>query len=142
MHSNPDFPFAIGKAEMLRNGYDVALIANGLMVSRAMEAAGMLAKQGISAAVWNFATIKPLDEDALKEISTTVRCIVTCEEHSIIGGLGEAVAAWIGENHPMPLSRIGVADVFGSSGKAEEVLSAYGLTSDHISEATTKLLHK
>ncbi|MBR2782561.1 MAG: transketolase family protein [Oscillospiraceae bacterium] len=142
MHSNPDFPFAIGKAEMLRNGYDVALIANGLMVSRAMEAAGMLAKQGISAAVWNFATIKPLDEDALKEISTTVRCIVTCEEHSIIGGLGEAVAAWIGENHPMPLSRIGVADVFGSSGKAEEVLSAYGLTSDHISEATAKLLHK
>ena len=140
VHADPDFPFEIGRAERLRDGSDVALIANGLMVSRALDAAGQLEEQGISASVWNFATIKPLDENALNELTKTVRGVVTCEEHSIIGGLGEAVAAWLGEHRPLPLARIGVADVFGSSGKAEEVLSAFGLTADHISEAAAKIL--
>lgn len=120
--------FAIGKAETLRAGEDVTIVACGIMVSRAMAAAEALAEEGVSARVLDMPTIKPLDRDAVLCAAAETGAIVTAEEHSIIGGLGGAVCEAVCESCPAPVVRVGVRDQFGKSGKPDEVLAAYGLT--------------
>lgn len=128
----PDFHFAIGKGEILRNGSDIAILANGLLVGEALEAAQTLANQGISARVINMATVKPLDEELVLRAARECGKIVTCEEHSIIGGLGDAVCSLLSEKCPTPVRRIGINDEFGYSGTAGELLKAFGLCAEHI----------
>ena len=132
MVTDEDTPFVIGKANLLRDGKDVTIIATGLMVSEALVAAEALAAEGISARVLNMATIKPIDKDAILAAAADTGCIVTAEEHSVIGGLGSAVAEVVCEGAPVPVLRVGVEDVFGRSGPAAEVLKLYGLTADNI----------
>ena len=126
--------FEIGKGEVLVDGTDVAIIANGLMVAEALEAAKTLEAAGIHVMVINMATIKPLDEELVLSAARKCGKVITCEEHSIIGGLGEAVCAVLSEKLPTPVRRIGVQDTFGRSASAAEVLKAYGLTAEHIVE--------
>ena len=128
------YNFQIGKGEVLKDGTDVAIIANGLLVYEAMVAAEALAEKGIQAMVINMATIKPLDEELV--IAAAKKCgkVITCEEHSIIGGLGEAVCACLSEKCPTPVRRIGVNDVFGFSGPANDLLKEFGLSAEHIVE--------
>ena len=127
-----DFKFEIGKGEVLREGKDVAIIANGLLVYEAIQAAEELAKDGIDAMVINMATIKPLDEELV--IAAAKKCgkVITCEEHSIIGGLGEAVCGVLSEKCPTPVKRIGVNDEFGHSGPAMKLLEQFGLCASNI----------
>jgi len=132
--------FAIGKAQTVRAGNDVTIIACGIMVSRALAAAGALAEQGISARVLDMHTVKPLDIDAVVAAAAETGAIVTAEEHSIIGGLGGAVCEAVCESHPAPVVRVGVRDQFGKSGKPDELLAAYGLTSDEIAEAARRAI--
>ncbi len=124
-------PFEIGKANILREGTDVAIITCGLMVEASMNAAELLAKEGISAAVINMHTIKPLDEAIVKAYAAKMP-LVTVEEHSIIGGLGDAVAAVVAENGGK-LKKIGINDCFGQSGKPDALLDYYGLTPEKVS---------
>ena len=133
IHAN-DFKFQIGKGEILVDGSDVAIIANGLMVYEAMVAAEELAKDGIKAMVINMATIKPLDEELVVEAARKCGKVITCEEHSIIGGLGEAVCSCLSEKLPTPVKRIGVNDEFGHSGPAGALLKQFGLCAEHIVE--------
>ena len=126
--------FVIGKGEILRDGTDVAIIANGLLVYKAMVAAAELAEMGINAMVINMATIKPLDEELVLEAAEKCGKIITCEEHSIVGGLGEAVCSCLSEKLPTPVRRIGVNDVFGHSGPANDLLKEFGLSAEHIVE--------
>ena len=132
MVTDADTPFVIGKANLLREGKDVTLIATGLMVNEAIIAAEALAAEGISARVLNMATIKPIDREAVLAAAADTGCIVTAEEHSVIGGLGSAVAEVVCEATPVPVLRVGVEDVFGRSGPAVEVLKLYGLTAENI----------
>ena len=127
-----DFKFEIGKGEVLRDGSDVAIIANGLMVYEALVAAEELAKDGINAMVINMATIKPLDDELVLAAAKKCGKIVTCEEHSVIGGLGEAVSSLLCEKLPTPVKRIGVNDEFGHSGPAAALLKQFGLSSENI----------
>ena len=133
--------FEIGKGEVLRDGADVAIIANGLMVNEALVAAEELAAAGINAMVINMATIKPLDEELVLAAAKKCGKVITCEEHSVIGGLGEAVASCLAENHPTLVKRIGVNDEFGHSGPAVDLLKQFGLSSENI-VATAKALCK
>ena len=125
-------PFEIGKANVLREGKDVAIFATGLMVSESLAAAEKLAKEGIDAAVINIHTIKPIDAACVTEWAEKCGKVITVEEHSVIGGLGEAVCSVVSEKLPVPVRRIGVMDQFGHSGPANEVLRDYGLTADNI----------
>jgi len=134
-----DFKFEIGKGEVLREGTDVAIIANGLMVYEAIQAGEQLAEMGINAMVINMATIKPLDEELVLEAAKKCGKVITCEEHSIIGGLGEAVAAVLSEKLPTPVKRIGVNDEFGHSGPAVPLLKQFGLSAEHIVEVAKEL---
>ena len=127
-----DFKFEIGKGEVLKDGTDVAIIANGLMVYEALVAAEELAKDGINAMVINIATIKPLDDELVLEAAKKCGKVITCEEHSIIGGLGEAVSALLCEKLPTPVKRIGVNDEFGHSGPAGALLKQFGLSAENI----------
>ena len=124
--------FEIGKGEVLKEGTDVAIIANGLMVNEALVAAEELKEDGINAMVINMATIKPLDEELV--IAAAKKCgkVITCEEHSVIGGLGEAVCAVLAEKCPTPVKRIGVNDEFGHSGPAAALLKQFGLCSENV----------
>ena len=124
----PGYSFHLGQGVTLRPGTDVTVIATGMMVQMALAAAELLAGEGVSARVLDFHTIKPLDGEALLAAARETGCIVTSEEHSVIGGLGEAVCALVSRALPVPVIRHGVEDAFGRSGKAEEVLEAYGLT--------------
>ena len=126
--------FVIGKGETLKDGSDVAIIANGLLVYKAMVAAAELEQMGISAMVINMATIKPLDEELVLAAAQKCGKIITCEEHSIVGGLGEAVCSCLSEKLPTPVRRIGVNDVFGYSGPANDLLKEFGLSAEHIVE--------
>lgn len=130
----PDYKFELGKGCVLKEGTDVTLIANGLMVQRALKAAEILAEQGISAEVIDMHTIKPLDEELVLASAKKTGAVVVSEEHTIIGGLGSAVAEFLGGTYPVPVIRHGVNDEFGRSGKAEEVLSLYGLTAEVMAE--------
>ena len=136
-----NFQFVIGKGEVVRDGSDVAIIANGLMTYEAIKAGEELAAAGINAMVINMATIKPLDEELV--IAAAKKCgkIITCEEHSVIGGLGEAVSSCLSENYPVPVKRIGVNDEFGHSGPAVAVLEQFGLCAANI-VATAKEMCK
>ena len=134
-----DYKFEIGKGEVLREGSDVAIIANGLLTYEAIEAGEALAAEGINAMVINMATIKPLDEELV--IAAAKKCgkVITCEEHSVIGGLGEAVCSCLAEKCPTIVKRIGVNDEFGHSGPAVDLLKQFGLCSDHIVEVAKEL---
>ena len=131
-HDEDSFKFEIGKGEVLQDGNDVAIIATGLMVCEAMKAGEELKAEGINARVINMATIKPLDEDLVLKAAKECGKIVTCEEHSIIGGLGEAVSAVLAEKLPTPVRRIGVNDEFGHSGPAADLLKDFGLSAENI----------
>ena len=135
-----DYPFEIGKANVLREGADVAVFATGLMVNEALNAARSLEEKGVSAAVINVHTIKPLDEDCVLEYAKKCGRVVTVEEHSVIGGLGEAVASALMGRVNCKFDRIGVQDKFGTSGKAKDVLREYGLTAPQIAERIQKIL--
>ena len=128
------FEFVIGKGEVMRDGTDVAIIANGLLVYEAVQAGEALAQMGINAMIINMSTVKPLDEALVLEAAKKCGRIITCEEHSVVGGLGEAVCAYLSEALPTPVRRIGVQDTFGESGPAAELLKKYGLTAEHIVE--------
>ena len=128
------FEFTIGKGEVMRDGTDVAIIANGLLVYEAVQAGEKLAEQGINAMIINMSTVKPIDEELVLEAARKCGRIITCEEHSIVGGLGEAVCSVLSEKLPTPVRRIGVNDVFGESGPAAELLKKYGLCADNIVE--------
>lgn len=128
------FNFQIGKGEVLRDGTDVAIIANGLLVYEAIQAGEALAEMGINAMVINMATVKPLDEELVLEAAKKCGKVITCEEHSVIGGLGEAVCSLLSEKLPTPVRRIGVNDEFGHSGPAAALLKQFGLSAEHIVE--------
>lgn len=132
--SIPGYAFAWGKGCLLRNGGDVAVIATGMMVQMALQAAEILQAEGVSVRVIDMHTIKPLDYELVLKAALETRCIVTTEEHSVIGGLGSAVAEFLSEHCPVPVVRHGVYDEFGRSGKAQDVLRAFGLTPEGIAE--------
>ena len=127
-----NYKFEIGKGVYLKEGKDVTIIATGLMVERALQAAEKLAAEGIDAAVINMATIKPIDKDIIIDAAKKTGAIVTAEEHNVIGGLGEAVAAVVAETTPVPVLRVGVEDTFGKSGPALELLEIFGLNAENI----------
>ncbi len=129
-----DYKFEIGKGVELKAGSDVTIIATGLMVNEALIAAESLKADGIEARVINMATIKPIDKDIIIKAAKETGVIVTAEEHSVIGGLGSAVAEVVCENCPVPVLKVGVEDTFGASGPAVEMLKIYGLTAENIAE--------
>ena len=139
-HDPETYHFEIGKGETLRDGTDVAIIATGLMVQESLAAAETLAQEGISARVINLATIKPLDEELVLKAARECGAVVTCEEHSVIGGLGEAVCGLLAEKCPTRVLRVGVEDEFGCSGPAAEVLKLYGLSAENVAEKARKLV--
>ncbi len=134
-----NFNFQIGKGEILRDGTDVAIIANGLLVYEAIKAGETLAENGINAMIINMATIKPLDEELVLAAAKKCGKVITCEEHSVIGGLGEAVCGLLSEKLPTVVRRIGVNDEFGHSGPATDLLKQFGLSAEHIVEVATEL---
>ena len=134
INDNPDYKFEIGKGITLREGKDVALIATGLLVASALEAAEMLAADGIEATVINIHTIKPLDKELVVKAAKATNKVYTLEEHSVIGGLGSAVMECLCEEYPCKVTRIGVQDVFGESGPAGELIAKYGMDGKSIYE--------
>lgn len=132
VNDETNYNFVIGKGITLAEGNDVAIIGTGIMVEAALEAKEELAKEGINARVINIHTIKPIDEELIIKAANETGVIVTAEEHSIIGGLGSAVAEVVSEKCPVPVLRVGVKDTFGESGKPNELLEKYGLTSNNI----------
>ncbi len=140
-HDEENFHFEIGKGEVLREGSDVALISTGLMTAEALAAADELAAEGVHARVINLCSIKPLDEELVLKAARECGRIVTCEEHSVIGGLGEAVCAAVAEaGVACRVKRVGVNDEFGHSGPAREVLAQFGLDAAGIVRAAKSLL--
>jgi transketolase len=135
-----NYQFRIGKANQVKAGNDVTIIANGIMVSEALEAAEALAAKGIQARVINMHTVKPLDREAVIKAAKDTGALVTAEEHSIIGGLGSAVAEVLVEECPVPMERVGIKDVFGESGLPNELLEKFGLTKEHLVKAVEKVL--
>ena len=136
------YHFEIGKGEVLREGKDIAIIANGILVPEAIEAGKQLAEEGIDAMIINMATIKPLDEALVLEAAKKCGKVITVEEHNIIGGLGEAVCSLLSEKLPTPVKRIGVNDVFGHSGPAAALLKQFGLSAENIVAQTKAMLGK
>lgn len=135
------YEFKLGKGCVFREGSDVTMIANGLMVQSALLAADMLAKENISARVVNMHTIKPIDEELVLKCAKETGAILTCEEHSIIGGLGSAVSEYLSGVLPIPVMRVGVNDEFGRSGKADQVMEAYGLSAENIVARAKELIY-
>ena len=133
-HDEETFRFEIGRGDVMREGSDIAIIANGLLVAEAVEAGKLLADRGVSARIINMATIKPLDEELVLKAARECGKIVTCEEHSVIGGLGEAVCSLLSETLPTPVKRIGTPDVFGHSGPAAALLEEFGLCAANIAQ--------
>ena len=142
VYHDESFSFTVGKGEVLQDGTDVAIIATGILVPEAIEAGKRLAAEGIKARIINMATIKPLDEELVIRAAKECGRIVTVEEHNILGGLGEAVAAVVAEHVPVPVHRIGVRDEFGHSGPAAELLKQFGLTADEIVVQTKTIVGK
>lgn len=137
-----DYHFEIGKAKVLKEGTDVAIMANGLMVAAALEAAELLAGEGISVSVVNVSSVKPLDEETILRVAKETKAVVTAEEHSIIGGLGSAIAEILGEKLPTPMVRVGLKDSFGESGRPYELLEKYGLGKEGLVKAVREALAK
>ena len=136
------YKFELGKGVQLRDGDDITIVATGLMVAQALEAADALKGQGINARVINIHTIKPIDKDIIIKAAKETGKIVTVEEHSIIGGLGSAVCDVLCENYPVPVTKIGVMDTFGHSGPAAALLEEFGLCADNIANTVKKVLGK
>ncbi len=136
------YNFQIGKGEIVKDGTDVAIIANGLLTYEAIQAGEELAQAGINAMVINMATIKPLDEELVLAAAKKCGKVITCEEHSIIGGLGEAVCSLLSEKLPTPVKRIGVNDEYGHSGPAAQLLKQFGLSCEHIVEVAREMCGK
>ena len=142
VYHDESFSFTVGKGEVLQDGSDVAIIAAGILVPEAIEAGKRLAAEGIKARIINMATIKPLDEELVVRAAKECGRIVTVEEHNILGGLGEAVAAVVAEHAPVLVHRIGVRDEFGHSGPAAALLKQFGLTADEIVAQTKTIVGK
>jgi transketolase len=135
-----DRPFEIGRASVLRQGEDIAIISTGVQTTRVLEAADMLAAEGISAHVLHVPTIKPLDTEAIVAAARRTGVVLTAEDASIIGGLGGAVAETLSESYPVPLRRLGLRDVFGESGPNDPLIEKYGLSARHVFQAARELL--
>ena len=136
---DPDYHFEIGKAALLRDGGDITLIANGVLVCQALAAAEMLAKEGVQARVLNMSTVRPLDNEAVQAAATETGGIVTAEEHTVFGGLGSAVAEVVVSTHPVPMRILGVPGVFAPTGSASWLLEHFGLTAQGIFDAALEL---
>ncbi|HYP59849.1 MAG TPA: transketolase C-terminal domain-containing protein [Thermomicrobiales bacterium] len=132
--------FRLGKAELLRDGGDVSLISTGTQTIRTLEAAELLAARGIQADVLHVPTLKPLDVEAIVAAAERTNAVVTAEDHSIIGGLGGAVAECLGEHRPTRMRRVGIRDTFGESAPNDALLEKYGLTAKHVADAAIALL--
>ena len=139
---DPDYRFEIGKAALLRDGGDITLIANGVLVCRALEAAELLAREGIQARVLNISTVRPLDSEAVQAAATETGGIVTAEEHTVFGGLGSAVAEVVVTTHPVPMRILGVPGVFAPTGSASWLLEHFGLTAQGIFDAAVDLVKR
>ena len=137
-----DYHFEIGKANVLREGTDVAIMAIGIMVALALEAAEELSLTGISVSVVNVASVKPLDVSTLVQVAKKTKAVVSAEEHNIIGGLGSAIAEVLAENAPTPMVRVGLKDTFGESGRPLELLEKYGLTKASLIKAVHEVIAK
>jgi transketolase len=135
-------PFALGKANILRSGKDLTIVACGQMVYQALVAAEALAKDGIEAEVINAAVIKPLDTTTIVGSARRTEAVLTVEEAQIAGGLGGAVSETLADHYPVPMVRLGMKDRFGESGEANQLLEAFGLTSPHIAKAAKELLKR
>ena len=140
--TSEDDVFEIGKARVMREGSDVTLFGCGQMTAMCLEAAETLASEGVSAEVVNVSTIKPIDAEAIVASVSKTGCCVTAEEHSIIGGLGSAVAEVLADSRPAPLERVGTRDTFGESGKPDELMIKYGLTAGAIADAARKVISR
>ena len=132
------YEFDLGKADLLREGSDVTLIASGVCVANALQAAETLAQEGVSARVLNIHTVKPIDAEAVIKAASETGALVTAENHSVIGGLGSAVAEVLAEQRPTPLERVGVKDHFGQVGKAPYLMGVFGITAADIAKAARK----
>ena len=137
---NEDYKFEIGKGELVKEGTDVTIIANGLMVAAAIEAGKELEKCSISAEIINMATIKPLDSELVVNSAKKTGKVITVEEHNIVGGLGEAVCAALSAEYPVPVKRIGINDEFGHSGPAKDLLKEFGLSAENIVKTAKEFL--
>lgn len=137
---NEDYKFEIGKGELVKEGTDVTIIANGLMVAEAIEAGKELEKCSISAEIINMATIKPLDSELVVNSAKKTGKVITVEEHNIVGGLGEAVCAALSAEYPVPVKRIGINDEFGHSGPAKDLLKEFGLSTENIVKTAKEFL--
>lgn len=135
-----DYKFEIGRGVQLKKGEDITIIATGVMVAKALEAAEVLGRENISARVINMSTIKPIDKGIIIKAAKETKGIITVEEHSIIGGLGSAVAEVLVESTPVHMERIGVTDIFGESGDGNELLKKYGLNVENIVDKVKKVL--
>jgi transketolase len=136
------YDFQIGRAVVVREGTDITVVTTGIMLGRAVEAAELLAAEGISIHLLHAATVKPLDEQAVIEAAEKTGLVVTAEEHNILGGLGGAVAEVLGEHRPTPMKRVGIADVYSESAPNDDLLEKYGLTPRHIAQAARSLLER
>lgn len=136
------YRFELGKAVVLRDGTDVTIISTGVQTVRSLEAVAMLAVEGISACLLHVPTIKPLDEAAIVDVARRTGLVVTAEDHSIIGGLGGAVAETLGEQYPVLIKRVGLRDTYGESAPDDALLEKYGLTAKHVADAAKQLLHR
>lgn len=142
INDRPDYKFEIGKGQILREGTDVTIVATGICVGNALEAAEKLAQDGISAEVINICTIKPLDEELVVASAKKTGKVVTAEEHSVIGGLGSAVCDALCKSYPVPVCKIGMQDVFGESGSAAALVEKYGLDGNGIYETVKEFVGK
>ncbi len=142
MFTNQDTPFEIGKAQVYREGNDVAIIACGILVWQALLAAEELAKKGISARVINSASIKPIDVETITDAARECGCIVTAEEHQVHGGLGGAVAEVVAKNYPVPIEFVGIKDTFGTSGEPDELLDYFNLNWQTIYASALKSMER
>lgn len=142
IYENEDYKYKIGKGIVLREGKDLTIFACGLMVATALDAAAELAKKNIDCRIVNLHTIKPLDKELIVKCAEETGAVVTAEEHSILGGLGGAVAEVLVENCPVPMVRMGIKDMFGESGKPEELIVKYGLTANDLIHAVKAVLKR
>lgn len=135
-----NYKFEIGKGTLLKDGNDITIIATGMMVSKALDAAKILEKEGINARVINMATIKPIDEEIIIKAAKETKGIITAEEHSIIGGLGDTVSAVVCKHSPTRVEKVGINDVFGESGTPDELMEKYKLTAEEIASRAKVIL--
>ena len=142
MHQFPEYRFQLGRGVTLRDGKDITIIATGLLVQEAVKAAAALEAQGIDARVIDIHTIKPLDQELVLKAARETGRVVVAEEHNVIGGLGEAVASYLSEVCPTPVTKIGVNDTFGHSGPAVDLLKEFGLSAENIEATVKKVLGK